>query len=616
MAMSTASNVDAPPKRARAVAALGAVEELLTRADRPDLDNRVRAAKVRLAQTGCNVLVVGEFKKGKSTLINALLNAPVCPVDDDVATAKPIEIRHTAEPTAEIVYRQEDLADNKPPVVRTIRFDELPSYASEPPTAPDAHQVASVRVGLPRQLLGTGLIIVDTPGVGGLGSTHSAITIGALPSADAVLFVTDASQELTASEMEFLRTARALCPATVCVLTKIDFYPHWRRILELNKGHLERAGMSSVMLPVSSPLRMAAIDQNDRELNAESGFGELVAVLRDELAARAERASLSRLASELAEMLDHLESQLRTELAVLDDPEESAKLVRGLETAKEKADRLRGQAARWQQTLNDGTADLGADIEFDLRARFRDLVRDAEESLDKVDPAKTWEEFDPWLSKQAGASVTANYALLHERAVSLAHQVATHFDTDQHDIVEHLRIDELATAGFSLDIKSTFKVDRVSPVTNALSTVRGMTGGIMMLSVFAGMASIVLSPFALAAVGLTMGRKMGKDERTRQLMQRRMLAKQSVRKYTDDLIFVGGKDSRDTLRRITRQLRDYFLQRAEELTASTSESLAAAQQAMRSSEQTRTTRKKTVAVLLNQIASVRAAIVAIDPAKP
>ena len=109
---------------------------------------------------------------------------------------------------------------------------------------------------------------------------------------------------------------------------------------------------------------------------------------------------------------------------------------------------------------------------------------------------------------------------------------------------------------------------------------------------------------------------MGKDERTRQLMQRRMLAKQSVRKYTDDLIFVGGKDSRDTLRRITRQLRDYFLQRAEELTASTSESLAAAQQALRSSEQTRTTRKKTVAVLLNQIASVRAAIVAIDPGKP
>ena len=616
MAMSTATNAEAPPTRARAVAALDAIEKLLVQADRPDLDKRVNAAKVRLAETGCNVLVVGEFKKGKSTLINALLNAPICPVDDDVATAKPIEIRHTAVPMAEIVYRQDDLASGEPPVVKEIRFDLLPTYASEPPTAPDAHEVTSVRVGLPRQLLGTGLVIVDTPGVGGLGSTHSAITIGALPSADAVVFVTDASQELTASEMEFLRTARALCPATVCVMTKIDFYPQWRRILELNKGHLERAGMSTVMLPVSSPLRMAAIDQNDRELNSESGFGELVAVLRDELAARAERASLHRLASDIAEMLDHLESQLRTELAVLDDPEESARLVRQLESAKEKADRLRGQAARWQQTLNDGFSDLGADIEFDMRARFRELIRDAEESIDKIDPAKTWDEFEPWLSKQAGTALSSNYAELQQRAVSLAQQVATHFDTDQQDIVESLRIDELTQANFDLDMKAAFKIEAVKPLSNVVTAMRGMSGGMVMLSAFSGVAAIALSPLAIAGFGLTMGRKMFKDEKGRQLMLRRNQAKQNVRKYADDLMFVAGKDSRDTLRRINRQLRDYFLGRAEELTASTSESLAAAQQATRSSEQARVTRRKTVTGLLNQIGAVRATVQAINPTTP
>ena len=115
----TATNADAPPQRARAVAAVEAVEEVLSKAERPDLDKRVKASKARLAQTGCTVLVVGEFKKGKSTLINALLNAPVCPVDDDVATAKPIEIRHAPEPTAAIVYRQEDLADTAPPRLAT-----------------------------------------------------------------------------------------------------------------------------------------------------------------------------------------------------------------------------------------------------------------------------------------------------------------------------------------------------------------------------------------------------------------------------------------------------------------------------------------------------------------
>ncbi|MEZ5233048.1 MAG: dynamin family protein [Acidimicrobiia bacterium] len=612
----TATNADAPPQRARAVAAVEAVEEVLSKAERPDLDKRVKASKARLAQTGCTVLVVGEFKKGKSTLINALLNAPVCPVDDDVATAKPIEIRHAPEPTAAIVYRQEDLADTAPPVVKPIHFEDLPTYASEPPTAPDAHEVCAVRVGLPRQLLGTGLVIVDTPGVGGLGSTHSAITIGALPTADAVLFVTDASQELTASEMEFLRTARSLCPATVCVMTKIDFYPHWRRILELNKGHLQRAGISPVMLPVSSPLRMAAIEQNDRDLNNESGFGELVAVLRDELAARAERASLSRLASELSEMVDHLESQLRAELAVLDDPEESARLVRQLESAKEKADRLRGQASRWQQTLVDGSSDLAADVEFDLRGRFRDLVRDAEESIDKFDPAKVWDEFEPWLSKQAGSALGENYSMLFERAVALAEQVATHFDQDQQDIVEHLRIDELVKFEHDLDIRANLKMDKPKLLGNAVAALRGTSGGMVMLSAFASLASIAVAPVAVAAVGIVMGRKMMKDERSRQLLQRKMQAKQAVRKYTDDLMFVAGKDSRDTLKRLSRQMKEYFLSRAEELTASTSESLAAAQQALRSNEQTRTQRKKTVTALLQQIQTVRPKIAAINPPKP
>ena len=46
--------------------------------------------------------------------------------------------------------------------------------------------------------------------------------------ADAVVFVTDASQELTRSELDFVRQARDLCRTVVCVLTKTDFYPAWR----------------------------------------------------------------------------------------------------------------------------------------------------------------------------------------------------------------------------------------------------------------------------------------------------------------------------------------------------------------------------------------------------
>ena len=63
--------------------------------ERPDLGARLAQTRKRLVDPNVRVLVVGEFKQGKSQLVNALVNAPVCPVDDDVATAVPTVVRHS-----------------------------------------------------------------------------------------------------------------------------------------------------------------------------------------------------------------------------------------------------------------------------------------------------------------------------------------------------------------------------------------------------------------------------------------------------------------------------------------------------------------------------------------
>ncbi|MDH4147096.1 MAG: dynamin, partial [Acidimicrobiia bacterium] len=125
------------------------------------------------------------------------------------------------------------------------------------------------------------------------------------------------------------------------------------------------------------------------------------------------------------------------------------------------------------------------------------------------------------------------------------------------------------------------------------------------LSAFAGLAGVTLVPVAVVAVGALLGRKALKDDKARQLAQRRLQAKNNVRKYADDIMFTAGKDSRDTLSRISRQLREHFALRAEELSTSTSESLAAAQQAIRSSQEGREKRKKEVAGLLEALRQAR-----------
>jgi hypothetical protein len=76
---------------------------------------------------------------------------------------------------------------------------------------------------------------------------------------------------------------------------------------------------------------------------------------------------------------------------------------------------------------------------------------------------------------------------------------------------------------------------------------------------------------------------------------------------------VVGKDSRDTLRRVQRRMRDFFAARAEELHKSTSEALIAAQQAVKSDEATRQKRLRDVEAELKRIGVLRDKAVALAP---
>jgi hypothetical protein len=108
----------------------------------------------------------------------------------------------------------------------------------------------------------------------------------------------------------------------------------------------------------------------------------------------------------------------------------------------------------------------------------------------------------------------------------------------------------------------------------------------------------------VVGIGLFLGRKALREERERQLAARRAQAKGAVRKYVDEVSFSVTKDSRDTLRRVQRQLRDHFSTQAEELHRSATESLAAAQRATTDDQAQRTSRKRDIEAELGRIAAL------------
>lgn len=577
--------------------------------ERPDLADRLHRAKQRLADPAIRIVVVGEFKQGKSSLVNALLGTAVCPVDDDIATAVPTHIRYGEQAAATLLVREDAGGDAATPLVRreAIALDRLrPTILeqSQPPAEVGSGRLAGVEVRLPNPLLNGGLVLVDTPGVGGLGSGHAAATLAAASLAHALVFVTDASQELTRTELEFLRQAREMCGTVVCVLSKVDLYPHWRRIQSLTEGHLRQAGIEGPVLPVSAPLRQAAMRTGDQELDAESGYPALVRALRDRVSGGAEQSLATAAAADVVEVCVQIEAQFQAERAALADPAEAARVVAELTECQRQVQLLKSTASMWNRTLSDGVADLNADIDHDLRRRIRDVIAEASTSIEQSDPADTWGEMQAWLKARISGEMLANFQELRQRAMALSERVGDHFREASGEVLDRILLPDPRSTLAGQEVDQKVDVDRMRVGKQAMTVLKSGYGGTIMFVMLGVTLGVTLGPLAVG-IALVMGHRGLKEEKKRQREARQRQAVAAVRHFCDQVGFVMSKDSRDTLRSIQRQLRDHYTQLAEELEASHAAALKRANEAVRKTDAERKQRLGDVDAELDRLRKLR-----------
>ena len=133
---------------------------------------------------------------------------------------------------------------------------------------------------------------------------------------------------------------------------------------------------------------------------------------------------------------------------------------------------------------------------------------------------------------------------------------------------------------------------------------RGGYGGMLMIGLATTLAGFaMLNPISVGA-GLLFGAKTVREERKRQLQRRQSEAKVAVRRHIDEVTFQVGKDSRDMLRRVQRQLRDHFTSVAEELQTSVGSAVKAAQNAVRTDETSRAQRIRDLKAELERISGL------------
>lgn len=539
--------------------------------ERTDLTDRLSSARTMVEQRSFTVAVVGEFKRGKSTLVNALLQTAVCPVDADVVTGVPTRvgygetlrvIAHRQQP-GEVDESEEEVTLEDLKTLVSEQSDDLPS------------DVRCVEVRLPHRMLRPGLRLVDTPGVGGLESVHGQLSLASLDGVDGVLFVTDASQELTAPELTYLATAVERCPRVALVVTKIDLHQHWRRIVEANRDHLVAAGLDLPVIPVSSFLRLRA--RRDPVLNEESGYAPLVEFLGGVLEQVARRQ-----AAVVAHEVDFVAAQLAheadAERVVLAQPARSAAVVDRLGEVHERARALTAPGAAWQQVLADGIQDLVADVEHDLAARLRTVLRDARDIIDESDPKDSWVDTQAWLRREVAEAGVANHDLLLRRANELSDSVAEQFSLESGSGVE-LELDSLTEALAALELPSASSFSMPGGRLGSMLSSGRMAAYVPLMALGVAMQTSLLIMPPAALVGAIVGRKLIQMESKRQRAYRQGQAKTSAAKFIDEVAFEMNKNTRDGLRRTQRRLRDEFAARAGSIQTSTSAALTAARRA-------------------------------------
>jgi len=579
---------------------------------RADLVGRLEQTLERLRDPNVRVIVVGEFKQGKSKLINALVNAPACPVDDDIATSVPTAVGYAEEPSAWVLVHID--GDDPSAVQRQpIPLEELADFVSERGNPRNERNIVSAEVMLPRAVLKGGLRIVDSPGVGGMDSSNSLSTLAALSSAHAVLLVSDASQEYTEPEVQFLKHAMRISPNVAAVLSKTDLYPEWRAIETIDRGHLEEVGDIPIFA-VSSDLRLLAAEEQDRELNAESGFPALVTHLRHQILEHAEDLHSRGAVHDLVFVVDQLTMSLRTELDAILHPEDTPRLIAQLEYTKAQAEEFRGRSSKWQITLNDGVADLIADMEHDLRDRLRKVQREAEASIDEGDPGPIWDQITEWLDQRVSAAIAETFVWTDERSRWLSEEVADLF-MEGEAALPSIAVGDTSGLLDPVDSISNLDPGTMSAGEKIYVGVRGSYGGVLMVGLATGLIGMALiNPLSLLA-GVLVGRRAYREDMGSRLTRRQFEAKNIVRRHIDEVTFQVGKQLKDRLRLVQRAARDHFGDIADTLNRSLSDALLAAKQAAGTYEVGREKRIKELETQVRQLQAMRAKIPAL-PALP
>src|SRR5271154_4738581 len=178
------------------------------------LREKLLSLERKLARNQLHLAVLGQMKRGKSSFINALLGAEILPTGVLPVTAVITEIMYAPVPKATIIRTTGQREG--------VDLTTLVNYLTEVGNPGNRKQVSFVEIYYPSAFLESGIILIDTPGIGSTHTHNTQITESYLEHVDAGIIVLSIDPPITEVESQFIRRIKEDVPKLFFILNKTD----------------------------------------------------------------------------------------------------------------------------------------------------------------------------------------------------------------------------------------------------------------------------------------------------------------------------------------------------------------------------------------------------------
>ena len=174
---------------------------------------KVKRLANKLRKKDITVSVIGQFKRGKSTLVNSILQEKIMPVGIVPVTAVITSVRY-GEKSAKVHFENG--------MIEEVAFEEMSKYVNEQENKDNVLGVSQVEITVPSEFLKTGITLVDTPGVGSVHQKNTDAAYAFVKESDAVIFMLSVDSPINQIEIAFLEKTKEFASKFYFVVNKAD----------------------------------------------------------------------------------------------------------------------------------------------------------------------------------------------------------------------------------------------------------------------------------------------------------------------------------------------------------------------------------------------------------